>query len=153
MASRRSIRLETSNAALSTDFGLEWATKLFGAEAMASLPTYKIGPKKGKPQGYVIWRKAAENGYCADVRAPLAAGQLVDAWIGRDSLTLYGAAMRGQWVGHVQNVSMVAHYLFAEGRARRAAEQAEHDAELAEMRAELAQLQAAKADADADAGR
>ena len=148
MARRRSIRLETRNAALSTEFGAEWATKLFGAEAIASLPTYKIGPKKGQPQGYVIWRKAAESGYCAEARAPLAVGQLVDAWIGRDSLTLTGAAMHGQRMGRVQQLAMAAHYLFAEGRARRAVEQAEQDADDAQMRAKLAEMQAAKAEAE-----
>ncbi len=124
-------RLETKTADLATEFGREWATKLFGAEAVASLPVRTIGKNKGTPKGFVIWRKATSGGYCRECCAPRAVGQLVDAWIGAGSFTLRSGAERGQWLGRVQTLacSATAGYLFDEGRARHAAEKAWLNAE------------------------
>jgi hypothetical protein len=48
--------LETKSADLATEFGLDWATKLFGAEAIASLPVRTSGKNKGKPKGAPVRR-------------------------------------------------------------------------------------------------
>lgn len=142
MARRVPVQLSLKSAKLSEDFGLEWASKLFGAEAIDSLPRYERGPNKDKPKGFVIWRKAIQGGWCRETATPVAAGGLVDAWIGLGSLTLRSDAVTGQWLGRNQTLaaSASAGFFFAEGRARHAAEQtrlaAEWEAEKAEMRAE-----------------
>jgi len=88
MTRRPSIPLTLHTADLATEFGRDWATKLFGQEAIASLPTRQAGKNKGAPKGYVIWRKANGSGWCAECQSPVRAGQLVDAWIGTGAFTL-----------------------------------------------------------------
>lgn len=112
--------LATKSADLASEFGLDWATKLFGAEAIASLPVRAAGKNKGKPKGFVIWRKATVAGYCQEVSTPLAVGQLADAWIGAGALSLRGSAMLGQWLGRWQPLaaSASAGCFFEDGRAR-----------------------------------
>lgn len=131
-------QLETRNADLATDFGLEWATKLFGADAIASLSIRTVGKNKGKPKGFVIWRKATVAGYCRDVQGPLAVGQLADAWIGRGCFSNRSDAVYGQWLGRSQSLAASASlgYFFDAGRARWAAERARADADRAEEIAE-----------------
>jgi hypothetical protein len=139
------VRLDQKAAELSSDFGLDWATKLFGAEALVDLPKYTRGPKAGKPKGYVIWRKAATSGYCRETSTPCKVGQLVDAWIGSGYYSSRSDCLSGQWLGRVQPLGCSAStgWLFAEGRARHAAEQArfkaEDDARWAEFKKEMAQ--------------
>jgi hypothetical protein len=124
MATRRytPVALQTLNAALSSDFGLSWATKLFGEDAIASLPAYLRGPNKGKPKGFVIWRKALNGGYCREVCGPLAAGQMADAWIGLGPYSERGS-VDGKWLGRTQALasSFSAGVFFEEGRSRQAA--------------------------------
>lgn len=144
-------QLETCNADLATDFGLEWATKLFGAEAIASLPVRASGKNKGKPKGFVIWRKALTGGWCREFGTPLAAGQFADAWIGAGCFTTREGAVDGQWFGRKQRLAATASagFFFDEGRAREAAEQARRAAdwevEKQEMKAEREARQAAQA--------
>lgn len=122
-------RLEMKSADLATDFGIEWATKLFGEEAIASLPVRASGKNKGKPKGFVIWRKASTAGYCREVSTPLAVGQLADAWIGAGCFSGRESALRGQWLGRVQGLAASASggFFFDEGRARHAAEIAQEE--------------------------
>lgn len=131
-------RLETKSADLATEFGLEWATKLFGADAIASLPVRASGKNKGAPKGFVIWRKAVTAGYCREVLSPIAVGQLADAWIGAGFCSTRGDAMVGRWMGRTETLALSRHYLFEDGRERRAAEiaraNADWEAEKAEMR-------------------
>lgn len=138
------IQLETKSAKLSTDFGLEWATKLFGEEAINSLPKLTRGKDAGKPKGYVIWRKALSSGYSRDFSMAVKVGQMTDAWIGLGPLSTRGDAVEGRWLGRIQALASTnsGHALFEEGRQRYAREQAEirkHNEELdAEVREELA---------------
>lgn len=138
-------QFETRTAALSTEFGLEWATKLFGAEAIASLPVLKAGPNKGKPKGFVIWQKTTVAGYSREYSTPFAMGQLARAWIGAGQFSTRSEALEGQWMGRTQGLSGPPDYMFEEGRARYAAEQARNDADRAEEIAEWRAEQAAKA--------
>lgn len=135
----RSVNLEHKVADLSTQFGLEWATKLFGAEAIASLPVRQAGKNKGAPKGFIIWRKALESGYCRECCSPVRAGQLVDAWIGVGYYSARSDAVCGNWLGRVQPMgcSASAGYFFEDGRARHAAEQARQRADEAERNAEF----------------
>lgn len=127
-------QLELKSADLSTDFGLEWATKLFGAEAIASLPIRAAGKNKGKPKGFVIWRKITVAGYCREVMTPLAVGQLADAWIGAGCYTSRGEASRGLWLGRVQSLaaSAPAGFFFDQGRQREMERQAQERARWAD---------------------
>lgn len=138
MARSASIMLETKYADLATDFGRDWATKLFGEDAIASLPVRATGKNKGAPKGFVIWRKAMTAGYCREVCGPLAQGQMADAWIGFGPLSHRSDAIIGNWLGRMQALaaSASAGAFFEEGRARRAAEDARNRADLAAMLAE-----------------
>jgi hypothetical protein len=134
-------QLVTRSASLATPFGLEWATVLFGAEAIASLPVRLAGKHRGAPKGHVIWRKAHTPGWCSEVGTPLAYGTIADAWIGGSSQTPRGDALTGQWLGRVQPLaaSASAGHFFAAGRIRHATEEAQRaadwEAEKREMRA------------------
>jgi hypothetical protein len=130
--------LVTKWAGLETQFGLEWATKLFGAEAIASLPIRAAGKNKGKPKGFVIWRKAGVPGWSPEVSTPLAEGQLADAWIGAGAFSLRSNALVGQWAGRMQPLAGCTDVLFGKAEARAAEEKARFDREIAEIRAEAA---------------
>ena len=132
------VQLTFKSAKLCEDFGFEWATKLFGAEAIDSLPKYERGPNKGKPKGFVLWRKALTSGWCRECQSPVKVGSLVDAWIGNGSISTRSDAVIGQWLGRRQNLacSASAGYFFEEGRQRHAAEVARNAKDLAEMYAE-----------------
>src|SRR4051812_10717147 len=133
----RSVQLETKSAALSSTFGRDWAAKLFGEDAVASLPILKAGKNRGQPKGFVIWRKALTAGYCRECQSPVQIGQLVDAWIGLGPLATRDIAMAGQWMGRVQTLAGSRSVLFQEARDRYAAEQtaraADWEIEKAEM--------------------
>ena len=132
-------QLETKTADLATEFGLQWAIKLFGAEAIASLPVRASGKNKGSPKGFVIWRKATVAGYSRECCAPLRVGGMCDAWIGASGFVLRSGATRGAWLGRTQALaaSFSANYFFDEGRARMAAEQAADKARWAEEKTTL----------------
>jgi hypothetical protein len=126
--------LVTKWAGLETQFGLEWATKLFGAEAIASLPVRAAGKNKGKPKGFVIWRKAGIPGWSPEVSTPLAEGQLADAWIGAGAFSLRSNALIGQWAGRMQPLAGSAAVLFGKADEMHAREQAAHEAWIKEAR-------------------
>ena len=136
--------LESKSAKIAEPFGLEWATKLFGEEAVASLPTFKAGPNKGKPKGFIHWRKATKAGWSAEHGIVVGLG-VVDAWISEGQLGFRHNAMKGHWLGREQNLAGSRCYLFEDGRARHAAEearlQADREAEMAELLAERVQIE------------
>lgn len=134
---RNNVRLDWKNAALSTAFGLEWAIKLFGEEAIGSLPVLKSGKNKGQPKGFVHWRKALSGGWCDECQSPVAVGQLVDAWIGLGFASNRSDALAGQWLGRIQPLAGSRYHLFQEGRDRHAAEQAKLAAVWEEEKAEM----------------
>ena len=134
---RKSIALETRTARLTEAFGLEYATRLFGEEAVASLPLLKAGKHKGKAKGWLIWRKALEGGYSREVLDPLAAGSLADAWIGETSVTPRSAAMTGRWMGRTQTLAGSHSVLGAKARAAFAAEEEKRRADWEEEKAEM----------------
>lgn len=129
-------RLETLSAPLTTEFGLDWATKLFGAEAVASLSVFTKGKNKGKPKQSIIWRKATTPGWCREVQMPVAVGQLTDAWIGLWPTTPRESAVSGSWCGRTETLALSRIYLFDDGRARKLAENARYSAELEAAREE-----------------
>lgn len=61
---------QTRSAQLSTDFGLEMATKWFGQEVVDSLPKYVRGKNKGKPKGFYEWTKVTRGGWVPDRYSP-----------------------------------------------------------------------------------
>jgi len=136
MTRRTPVLTTTQSADLSTPFGLEWATKLFGEEAVASLPIRTVGKNKGCPKGHIIWEKAATAGYVPHLGHAVTVGSLMGAWIGGSNQTPRGAAMTGKWLGRVQTLAGSPYYLFEQGRARHAAEVAANEARIAEERAD-----------------
>lgn len=42
-------------APVSSDFGHDYAVRLFGQAALDSLPVYPSGPRKGRPKGTLKW--------------------------------------------------------------------------------------------------
>lgn len=134
------VRLEWKNAALSTPFGRDWAIKLFGEEAIASLPLLKAGKNKGQTKGFVHWRKAATAGWCDECQSPVAVGQLVDAWIGAGPCSLRENALSGgPWMGRSMQALASSHRnLFQEARDRHAREQARDAARWEEEKAWMA---------------
>jgi len=143
MSRRQPVLTTIRSADLATEFGLSWAIKLFGEEAIASLPIRTVGKNKGCPKGFVLWEKAATAGYVPHLNHAVAVGSLMGAWIGGSNQTPRGAAMSGQWLGRVQTLAASPYYLFEQGRERWAAEQArvkaDQDAERAEWLAEKAE--------------
>jgi hypothetical protein len=133
---RAPVQTTIKSADLATEFGLSWAIRLFGEEAVASLPIRSTGKNKGAPKGHVLWEKAATAGYVPHLGHAVAVGSLMGAWIGGSNQTPRGAAMSGQWLGRVQPLAGSPYHLFEGGRARWAAEQArvkaDQDAERAE---------------------
>jgi hypothetical protein len=131
--------LETKSADLASDFGLSWATALFGEEAIASLDVRKSGKNKGCPKGFVIWRKARNSGWSRDFQMVVYSGKLVDAWIGRDSQSPREYAVCGRWLGRIQPLaaSAAAMCFFEEGRERHAREIERENKRNAEIYAEL----------------
>jgi hypothetical protein len=105
------------SADLASEFGLSWATKLFGAEAIASLPVRLAGKNKGKPKGFVIWRKAIVPGWCREVSTPLAVGGFADAWIGAGPFSTRDGALIGQWHGRMQPLAGCKAVLFPQNKS------------------------------------
>jgi hypothetical protein len=133
--------MDVKHADLATEFGLNWATQLFGAEAIASLPVRKSGKNKGAPKGFVIWRKAVNGGYCRDLGHAVKAGGFIDAWIGAGFASNRSDAVQGRWLGRSQALAgSVGGYLFEQGRERadreRALAAARWEEEKADMLAE-----------------
>lgn len=135
-------RTETKSADLATDFGLRYATWLFGEEAIASLPVRKIGKNKGKPKGHVIWLRTVSAGYHPCVDGGVKEGVTVRAWIGSGMFSPESDALQGEWLGRTQSLCGSACFLGPEKRAKwtaeRAREAAQFQQQLAELRAEMA---------------
>ena len=118
-------KFETKFAYLSTDFGLEWTMKLFGAEVIADLPRYFRGPRAGKLKGVVEWRKVIVGGWTRDcgVQKPGVARA-------RLAVSPYGTTISTMFDGRVQPIDFDRVYLFEEGRAKLAAERAANEARI-----------------------
>jgi hypothetical protein len=113
--------LETRSAPLSEEFGRDYATRLFGAEALADLPRYTRGPKKGQPKAWLRWYRATSGGWCRECQSALREGSMARAWICAGPFGLPSDALMGRWLGRVQNLCG-SHQLL--GEKNRAAEMA-----------------------------
>lgn len=137
-------RLVTKAAPLCEEFGEAYATRLFGAEALAELPRYVRGKHAGKLKGFLHWVKAETGGWSRyGVAYP---NSTVRAWIGAGAYSHESEALSGMWLGRIQHLCGSACYLGEENRAaemtRQAAENASREAEAAEMRATAAEIRA-----------
>lgn len=115
----RHAQTEQKSAKLSSDFGYQYAVRLFGQEAIDSLPTLQSGPNKGKPAGYVCWLKTTTPGYCSYVGGGAPAGMVVRAWIASGPFSGQDDALRGSWCGRTEQLCLSRCYLGEEGRALR----------------------------------
>jgi len=50
-------------ASLATEFGKEYAERLFGRAILDQLPRYVRGPRKGEIKGYLVWNKCDRGGW------------------------------------------------------------------------------------------
>jgi hypothetical protein len=92
------------NAALSTEFGYNYAVELFGQTAIDSIPVLKAGPNKGKPKGYVFWMKTTAPGYHHYAAGGVGANVTIRCWIGETFGTPENDAALGFWHGRWQNL-------------------------------------------------
>jgi hypothetical protein len=116
-------------ADLATDFGLDLATRWFGAEAIASLPVRASGKNKGKPKGVLNWLTTTTAGYCPYVSGGAPVGMVVRAWIGIAAYSGQDDAVQGQWMGRVQSLCGSKALLGPEARERDAEQRARFAAE------------------------
>src|SRR5882672_4624658 len=138
MARRMRVQLRHRTAKLSEQFGYDYAVRLFGQEAIDSIPTLASGPNKGKPKGYLTWRTAMSAGWVAECQGACKEGGIVDAWIGEGMGTYRDDAMRGMWCGRNQSLAGSRSTLTREYREFAARDQVRHNAEMAELRARIA---------------
>jgi len=144
MARTKQAKVETRTAPLWEEFGIEYATRLFGAEALTDLPRYARGPNAGKPKAFLRWMRATSNGWCRECQGPVSEGGLVRAWI---TSAQFGHSndeyvLTGNWLGRTQPLCGSRAVL---GEANRTAEiqrqeaaRADDEARWAEIKAELA---------------
>jgi hypothetical protein len=128
-------KIDRKSSSLASEFGLDWATKLFGAEALAELPRFSRGPRKGLLKGFVLWLNVSEGGWDPEAQRVVRPGRTARAWIAAD----YDGRqiVCGHWLGRVQPLIGDRQHMFAEGRARVTDELAEQARRAAEEKAEL----------------
>jgi hypothetical protein len=140
MATTRA-RLVTRSAALADDFGLSYATRLFGAEALADLPRFSRGKNAGKLKGYITWVKAESGGWSRQYGVCYPG--LVRAWIAPGYAASEGSAYTGMFLGRVQllcaSVSLLGDKNRAAWMAQQTVARADDEARWAEHKAEMAE--------------
>ena len=88
-------------APLHSEFGHSYAIRLFGEEAIDSLPRYQRGPHKGELKGWLVWKKAERGGF-ADEYGVVAPGLV---WA-RITATAYSETpLYGTWMGRSEALS------------------------------------------------
>lgn len=107
---------EFHSADLATEFGYNYAVRLFGQEAVDSLPIRTVGKNKGKPKGVLCWLKVTKPGW--DRRYGLVGFGTCRAWIAPFSSYSEGDAVTGMFLGRVQTLCASACYLGEENRAK-----------------------------------
>lgn len=108
---------EFHSAKLSSDFGYQYAVRLFGQEAVDSVPVYQKGVNKGKPKGYLCWHKVTKPGW--DRRFGLVRFGTCRAWISSHSQPVEGdSVMQGMFLGRVQSLAASACLLGDENRKK-----------------------------------
>jgi hypothetical protein len=120
-------KLSIKSAPLAKPFGLEYATRLFGAEALADLPRFKRGKNAGQIKSHLRWVRTVTGGWSPYGIA--AAGCTVRAWIGEGPLSLQSTALSGMWLGRVQPLCGSACFLGEENRAAEMARLAREETE------------------------
>jgi hypothetical protein len=107
--------ITTRTASLASEFGLEYATRLFGADTLAQLPRYVRGKNAGKLKGSLRWEKCEVGGWSRNHGGVVRPG-LVRAALCEDT---YGVnAYRGTYAGRTEMLDLSADFLGAEGRVR-----------------------------------
>ncbi len=94
-------KISRHTAPLFSEFGLTYATKLFGQETIDDLPRYVRGPKKGQIKAWLVWQKAESGGWLSNPGIVVKPG-LVYAWISGqpDGDT----SLRAMWMGRVETL-------------------------------------------------
>ncbi len=139
MARPTQAQTEIKSASLAEKFGYDYAVWLFGEEAIASLPVLKAGKNKGKPKGFVLWKRTTTAGYHVNAGQGVSAGTTIRAWIGVGPYSGENDALQGKWLGRVQSVCGSMHLLGPKGRE---AEEARQERERAELERRYAEFDA-----------
>lgn len=150
-------RIDIKTAYMSGDFAVSYATRLFGAEAVAALPLISRGKRKGQIKGILTWQKASVGGWHrnGDASGVVLPG-FVSATVSVDGKTVlettfpthekklaadavreadrvrFKAQRDAEWAEEVAEIAETDPELAAKMRAHKAArEEAEIDAEIA----------------------
>ncbi len=116
-------------APLYSEFGFSYATRLFGEEAIDSLPRYIRGPHKGELKGWLIWKKAETGGF-ADEYGVVSPGLV---WA-RITATAYSETpLDGTWMGRTEALSGHRNVLTGAYRQRTMREREAERAQRAEL--------------------
>lgn len=99
--------LENRSAPLSGEFGYNYAVRLFGQEAVDSLPVYIRGKNKGKVKGYIHWRRCVTGGWAREYGVVVRPKELVRAWIGPNAWSGEREALVGTFLGR-ENTTLCA---------------------------------------------
>ena len=59
---------DKKQAYLSSDFGKEFAERIFGKEFVDSLPKFVKGKRKGKTKGEILWTRCIKGGWVKTAR-------------------------------------------------------------------------------------
>lgn len=112
---RQKATITTRTAALASEFGLDYATRLFGADVIRQIPTFTRGKNVGKPKGSIRWEKCEVGGWSRDrggvVRPGLVRAALCEDTCGSKPYTL-------TYAGRVETMDLSADYLGEDGRKR-----------------------------------
>jgi hypothetical protein len=111
----------TRNAPLTEQFGIDYATRLFGAETIASLPRYQRGPKAGKINAFLSWDKCETGGWSRTHGCAYRPNELVRARLTSDA---FGTRpLTGQFLGRTTTHDLSGALLGEQNRARTIAQQ------------------------------
>lgn len=128
-------RIVEHRAPLFEEFGLTYATKLFGEVAIASLPRYQRGSKVGKIKAWLVWEKAESGGWSkyGVVRPGLVWAKIV-------ANPLNTMPLVGEWCGMTTALSGHRNTLTVEWRERTIADRKTMIADLAKFQALAASI-------------
>jgi len=95
-------KTEIKTAFLNTEFGYNYACKLFGQEVIDSLPLITRGQRKGQRRGCLHWEKAIEGGWMHGVG--VVRPGLLRAWISNYFDNRQEDLIRAMWLGREQEL-------------------------------------------------
>lgn len=109
-------------SALATDFGYEFACKVFGQTTVDQMPKFQRGPNKGKLKGFIGWRNCVVGGWSRAHGGVITPGKCVRAWLTEQYYGQENSAVSLEWCGRREKINFDRLYLFDVGRTYKADE-------------------------------